>query len=159
MPLQAMWVHGHSATIELNGFGRGGGEDVGGVQWSSLLGVRHGWGVEYRCQDSSAYWFHFAIPTPAIDDGVRARLRRGGLLFTAGPAVALSAVHLWDGPTRVFTQDGLAIGGENLSLIAGRNWFDFPDREVLWGIGMSVQFQFADPGNVTLHTAGVDFES
>jgi len=30
---------------------------------------------------------------------------------------------------------------------------------VLWGIGMSVLFRFADSGNVTLHTAGIDFES
>lgn len=159
MALQAMWVHGHSATIELNNRGRGPGEDIGGRQWTAVEGLRVGWGVEYRCQDNSDYWFHFAIPTPVIDDGVRARLRRVMVLFTAGTGVTLSAVHVWDGPNRVFTQDGLAIGGANLSLIDGRNSFALPNREVLWGIGVSVLFHFADPGNVTLHTAGVDFES
>ena len=159
MALQAMWVHGHSATIELNNLGRGPGEDVGGRPWTAIEGLRVGWGVEYRCQDNSSYWFHFAVPTPVIDDGVRARLRRVMLLFTAGTGVTLSAVHVWDGPNRVFTQDGLAIGGTNVSLINGRNSFALPDREVLWGIGVSVLFHFADPGNVTLHTAGVDFES
>ena len=94
-----------------------------------------------------------------IDDGVRARLRRVMLLFTAGTAVTLSSVHVWDGPTPVFAQNGLAIGGANLSLIDGRNSFALPNREVLWGIGVSVLFHFADPGNVILHTAGVDFES
>jgi hypothetical protein len=159
MALQAMWVHGHSANIELNNFGRGPGEDIGGRQWTAVEGFRIGRGVEFRCQDNSDYWFHFAIPTPVIDDGVRARLRRVMLLFTAGTAVTLSSVHVWDGPTPVFAQNGLAIGGANLSLIDGRNSFALPNREVLWGIGVSVLFHFADPGNVILHTAGVDFES
>ena len=157
--MQAMWVHGNNAQIELNHRGRGGGEDVGGIQWSAIEGKRIGGGVEYRCQDDSDYWFHFAIPTPVIDDGVRARLRRTGVLFRAGTGVTMSALHVWDGPTQVFVRDGLAIGGENLSIVEGRNWFPLPDREVLWGIGISVLFHFADPGNVTLVSAGVDFES
>jgi hypothetical protein len=159
MALQAMWVHGHSATIELNTLGRGAGEDIGGRQWTAVEGLRVGWGVQYRCQDNSDYWFHFAIPTPVIDDGVRARLRRVLVLFTADTGVTLSSVHVWDGPTRVFTRDGLAIGGANVSLVDDRNSFALPDREVLWGIGISTLFHFADPGNVTLHTAGIDFES
>jgi hypothetical protein len=159
MALQAMWVHGHSATIELNRLGRGPVEDFDGLQWSSLLGLRVGWGVQYRCQDNSNYWFHFAIPTPVIVDGVRTRLRRVMVLFTAGPAVSLRSVHVWDGPNRVFTRDELAIGGANLSLVNDLNSFALPDLEVLWGIGISVNFNFADFDNVTLHTAGIDFES
>lgn len=159
MALQAMWVHGHSATIELNNLGRGSWEDIGGRQWTAVEGLRRGGGVEYRCQDESDYWFHFAIPTPVINDGVRARLRRAMVLFTAGTGVSLSALHVWDGPNQVFTQNGLAIGGGNPSLIDGRNAFALPDHEVQWGVGISVQFHFADAGNVTLHTAGVDFES
>ena len=159
MALQAMWVHGHSATIELNNLGRGSGEDIGGRQWTAIEGLRVGWGVQYRGQDNSDYWFHFAIPTPVIDDGVRATLRRAMVLFTADTGVTLSSLHLWDGPNRVFVRDGLAIGGANVSLVDGRNSFALPDRAVLWGVGISVLFHFADPGNVTLHTAGVDFES
>src|SRR5215211_4954228 len=108
MSLQAMWVHGNSADIELNTRGRGTGEDIGGRDWTAVEGLRFGWGVVYRCQDNSDYWFHFAIPTPVIDDGVRARLRQVMLLFTAGTGVTLSSVHVWDGPTRVFAKDGLA---------------------------------------------------
>jgi hypothetical protein len=40
MALQAMWVHGHSANIELNNFGRGPGEDIGGRQWTAVEGFR-----------------------------------------------------------------------------------------------------------------------
>jgi hypothetical protein len=154
-----MWVHGNSADIELNKRGRGPGEDIDGLNWTAVEGLRRGWGVTYRCQDNSDYWFHFAIPTPVIDDGVRARLRRVMLLFTAGTGVTLSSVYLWDGVNRVFTKDGLAIGGSNVSLVNERNSFVLPNREVFWGVGISVQFHFADVGDVTLHTAGVDFES
>lgn len=176
MALQAMWVHGNSASIELTTLGRGPGEDIGdpisssGVigiasaglskrQWTGIVGLRTGSGVQYRCQDNSDYWFHFAIPTAVIDDGVRARLRRVTVLFTAGAGVSLSAAHVWDGPSRVFARDGLAIGGSNVSLLNDRNSFALPDREVSWGIGVSVKFHFADPGDVVLHAAGVDFES
>lgn len=158
MSLQAMWVHGHSANIELNTLGRGGGEDIGGVGWSALLGVRRGNGVEYRCQDNSDYWFHLAVPTPVIDHGKNVRLRRVMALFTCGTAVSLSSVHVWDGPNRVFTRDGLAIGGVNLALVDGSNSFALQDLGVSWGIGISLLFHFADPGSVTLHTAGIDFE-
>lgn len=173
MAVQAMWVHGNSAQIELTPLGRGPGEDIGvsgvltppGVpadpkrQWTAIVGYRTGAGVEYRCQDNSDYWFHFPIPTPVIDDGVRARLRRVMVLFTARTAVTLSAVHVWDGPARVFTVDGLAIGGTNTALVDGVNSFALPDREVRFGIGVSTKFHFADPGNVVLHGAGIDFES
>jgi len=159
MALQAMWVHGNSATIELNNRDRGPGEDINGLVWTAVVGWRQGWGVSYRCQDNSDYWFHFAVPTPVINNGVRARLRRAMVLFRTNPGVTLSSMHVWDGAERVFNKDGLAIGGTNSSLIDGRNSFALPDREVLWGIGISVQFRFADPGNVVLHSAGVDFES
>jgi hypothetical protein len=172
MATQAMWVHGNSAQIELTPLGRGPGEDIGTSaltppgtpadpkrQWTAIVGYRTGGGVEYRCQDNSDYWFHFSIPTPVIDDGVRARLRRVMVLFTARTAVTLSSVHVWDGPSRVFTVDQLAIGGTNTSLVDGANSFAIPDREVRWGIGVSTKFHFADPSNVILHAAGVDFES
>jgi hypothetical protein len=157
--LQAMWTHGHGANIELNDRGRGPGDDIGGREWTAVEGLRVGSGVEYRCQDDSDYWFHFAIPTPVIKDDVRMRLRRAMVLFTAGTGVTLSALHVWDGPNRVFVRDGMGIGGSNVSLADDRNAFALPDREVLWGIGISVLFHFADPGSVTLHTAGVDFEA
>lgn len=173
MALQAMWVHGHSANIELTGSVRNNpldnigfkfdinafGGSVTGLPWTFLLGLRVGWGVEYRGQANADYWFHFAIPTPVIDDGVRSRFRRAMVLFTAGTGVALSSVQVWDGPNRVARRDGLAIGGSNVSLLNERNSFALPDREVFWGVGISVLFHFADANTVTLHAAGIDFES
>lgn len=158
MALQEMWVHGHSATIEVHRVGRGPAEDVNGVPWTSVIGLRLGWGVVYRGERND-YWVHFAVPTPAVTDGVRARLRRVMLLFTADAGVTLEAVHVWDGPDRAFTRDGLSVGGENVSLADGRNAFAIPGHDVRWGIGVSAMFHFADAGDVTLHCAGVEFES
>lgn len=158
MALYASWVHGHSAQIELNERGRGASEDVGGVPWTSIIGSRRGGQVTFRGQDNSAYWFHLAVPTPVIENGVRARLIRAMFLFTADPAVTLGSVHVWDGPSRVFARDGLAIGGTQLALQENLTQFTLPSSEVRWGIGISLLFNFADAGNVGLHTAGVDFD-
>jgi hypothetical protein len=172
MALQAMWVHGHSANIELRGVPRQDpidnvGYDVinvgsnRGIKWSFLQGSRVGWGVEYSAAlIGASYWFHFSIPTPVIDDGVRSRFRRATVLFTADPGVTLTSFHVWDGPNRVAQHDGLTTGGSNVSLINERNSFALPDRDVFWGAGISVKFFFlAAGGIVTLHAAGIDFES
>jgi len=156
--VQEMWVHGHSATIEVHRVGRGPAEDINGVPWTSVIGLRLGWGVVYRGVDN-CYWFHFPVPTPAVTDGVRARLRRVMLLFAADAGVTLEAVHVWDGPDRAFTQDELAVVAENLTLVDGRNSFAIPGHGVRWGIGVSAMFRFEDAGNVTLHCAGVEFET
>lgn len=123
MALQARWVHGNMANIELDRYGRSSDEDIGGRQWTAVEGLRRGWGTEYRCQDGSDYWFHFAIPTPVLHDGVRTRIKRVMVLFTADTGVTLSSIHVWDGPTRVFTKDGLAIGRTNTSLNNEQNAF------------------------------------
>jgi hypothetical protein len=160
MALQAMWVHGHSATIQLGSLGRGAGEDVGGRDWTSIIGWRIPPGVEFKCQNNSHYWFHFAIPTPVIKDGVRSHLRRVMLLFRAGPETFLQSVHVWDGGERVFVQDDLSVNGHHDgALEPGVNSFALPDREVFWGIGISVLFFFNEPGTVVLVSAGVDFEA
>jgi len=160
MALQAMWTHGHHAVIEFNNRGRGGGEDVNGVPWTAINGLRVGWGAIFRCQDQSSYWFHFAIPTPVIKDNVRARFRRAFVLYTADPGVALGSVHVWDGTNRIFTRDGLAVGGSHpgFPLEENINAFNLPDEQVFFGVGISALFNFADAGNVTLHNAGIDFE-
>ncbi|HEX8696896.1 MAG TPA: SDR family NAD(P)-dependent oxidoreductase [Longimicrobium sp.] len=129
------------------------GCDTAPVRWTSMIGLRLGWGVGYRGAHNH-YRVHFAIPTPAVEDGVRARLRRATVPFTADEGVTLEAVHVWDDPNQAFTQDGLSVGGENATLTDGRNSFEIPGHRVRWGIGVSAMFQFAGAGNVTLHAAG-----
>lgn len=157
MALQAMWVHGHSATIEVHRVGRSPADDVNGVPWTSVIGLRLGWGVVYRGENNH-YWFHFPIPTPTTRDGVAARLRRVMVLFSAEAGATLEAVHVWDGFEQAFTQDDLAVTGSNLALVDGRNSFATTDHGVESGIGVSAMFRFAEAANVTLHSAGAEFE-
>lgn len=159
MAVQSMWVHGHSAVIELNGLPRGSTEDVLGRPGTALIGLRVGWGAVYRCQANSAYWFHFAIPTPSVDDGVRSHLRRVTVLFSAEPGVTLGSVHVWDGNNRVFVQDGLSVGGTRATPVNGQNSFALPDVAVQYGMGISVLFRFTSAANITFHAAGIQFES
>ena len=159
MARQAMWVHGHSANIEMNNRRRAEGEDFPGLAWTAVVGLRMGEGVKYRCQDNSDYWFHFAIPTPTIKDDVQPRPSEAMVLFTTSVGVTLSSLHVWDGPNQVFTRNGLAIGGANTSLVDGKNKFKLDVNKAIWGIGISVLFHFADFGEVTLHSAGVNFDT
>jgi hypothetical protein len=159
-----MWTHGNNALIEFQLIGRD-GQDIlvaGGtaIPWTAPNGLRRGWGVTYRCQPHSDYWFHFTIPTPVIKDGVRARLRRAFVLFGADPGATLSEIAVYDGKDVVIDLRGLAVGGDHsgLPLENDINAFNLPDREVLFGVGISVKFSFTDAGSVTLNSAGVDFE-
>jgi len=158
MALREMWVNGHAATIEVHRVGRGPDQDVNGVPWTSVIGLRLGWGVVYRCAAGSDHWFHFAVPTLAVDDGVRARLCRATVLFTAGEGATLQGLHVWDGPTRAFARDGLTIGGGNPTPIDGRNSFEIAGHHVRCGIGVSAHFHFAEDSDVTLHGAGIELD-
>jgi hypothetical protein len=165
MALQSLWVHGNTATIELNRRGRGISENIigidvflRGIEWTAQLGQC--WdGARYRCQENSDYWFHLPVPTLAIVNGTRARLRRATVLFTADSGVFLSALHVWDGPNRVFARDGLSSGGERLSPVDHWNSFALPDAEVFFGIGISVQFHFVPRAHIIVVAAGIDFEA
>jgi hypothetical protein len=159
MAKQAMWVHGHSANIELNTFGRGPGEDINGVPWTSLEGLRVGWGVQYRCQDNSAYWFHLAVPTLAIHNGVAAKAQKAIVLFQSQPGVvSLQSLHIWDGNRRVFVRDGIGITGDFSARKEGQNTFDLPNIAVQSALGICLNFKFADPGLLTLNAAGIEFD-
>ena len=158
MALHQMWVHGHSAQIEFDGRARGAGEDVDGIWGTNIAGLRKGKGVFYRCPDNTMYWFHFAIPTPVFHAGAQAKVVRAMLLYTTDPGVALISVHVWDGPFNIAKLQGFAVGGPNLGLVDEKTRFALPPRKVNSGIGISALFTFADPGTVTLHAAGAEFE-
>ncbi len=159
MALQAMWVHGHNAFIEFQPRGRD-SQDISGIPWTAPNGLRLGKGVVYRCQDHSSYWFHFAIPTPVIKDGNRAKFLRAFVLYLADPGVTLGSVHVWDGANRIFNRDGLAVGGDHSAapLENDINMFVLPKIEVFYGVGISVLFNFTDAASVTLYSAGIDFD-
>jgi len=99
---------------------------------------------------------HFAIPTPIIINDVRLKAQSALIRFSTGPQASIGAIHVYDGETRIYQRNGIALTG-TLQL----------DREVLpdvpevkFGTGISIQVNFNGTGPdawVQLISAGIDF--
>jgi hypothetical protein len=162
-----MWIHGTAFRPE---------ESIG-------FEARRGWGAYFRgnpsifeaakeCWDgpqSVTHWFHAALPTPVIQDGVRPRLTRFFLLYHADQAW-LRTVHLWDGARRLhgFDLSGVNATGTHQHEIDDLNTFRLDEsRTVRFGLGISVQVEFQrgqlsnlqlGGGEILFSAAGADFE-
>src|SRR4051794_13996880 len=90
---QAMWTHGHAVNVENRAWV---------VQRTGNAG---------RIAATGEGWCHFAVPTPVIVADRRLRLDSVLLRFFTGDQASITAVHVWDGDTRVATHDGLNLTG------------------------------------------------
>jgi hypothetical protein len=172
--LFASWVHGHNLVLERAVFTPGKAQvnaAFGRREWdgdlrdfgnSGAIAVsRLGWGARLVVFDYSSannrksgqVWCHYAVPTPVIVGGRRARLRQVLVRHTTPnpQQLAIIAVHVWDGDTRVFTRDGIVSPNPFVAPL--------PDREVLWGMGVSLLVNANNARNVMLdvHAVGIDF--
>jgi hypothetical protein len=162
-----MWVHGtslqpeepvaYSARRGWGGFFRGNPAvyDKLSHQWAGPLSVTH--------------WFHAAVPTPVILDGVRPRFTRLFLLYHADQAW-LRQVHLWDGARRVhgFDLSGVNATGPHQHELDDLNTFRLDEsRTIRFALGISVQVEFQrgqlsnlhlGGGEILFSAAGADFE-
>ncbi|NUN13133.1 MAG: hypothetical protein HUU55_05805 [Myxococcales bacterium] len=142
---EAMWVHGHAMRVEY--------PDRLSSTW------RAGFYVRTVGKPNSTNWFHFAVPTTVIVKNKRQMVDSVMLRFRAGSNHAsVTNVHVYDGPTRIATHDGLDISPSGFEFhrfnVAGK-----PD--VLWGIGISIGVKFSgttDAQNtLEFSSAGCDF--
>ena len=168
MALQAMWVAGHAARLEIPG-----GDtiiddrpmlNVSGIGGTDLLGIPQGPGITYRGKAGKGNWFHFSIPTPTFfrrapgDEGFAQLVR----VFVAGRflqrSTRLDMVHVWDGDTQLPTFEGLDVAGDFRNLAA--TTFTLPQpRQVFRGVGLSVHISFGtENATVGFTAAGADFE-
>ncbi|BBC26490.1 DUF6623 family protein [Pseudanabaena sp. ABRG5-3] len=148
----AMWIHGHSMTIER-------------TDRVALL-ERKGFFIRVIGFPFSANWFHFAIPTPVIVNDDRLRVGSVLLRFRTGSGTFLKAVHVWDGETRILTDDSI---DPETSEDFRMSRFDVPDNpEVRWGVGISLNVEFGDSAGFSgdqrplmfdVSSAGCDFLS
>ena len=160
-----MWVHGtafqpeealgFSARRGWGGFFRGNPSAFDGKQWAGPLSVTH--------------WFHAALPTPVILEGVRPRFTRLFLLYHADQAW-LRQVHLWDGARRVhgFDLSGVNATGTHQHELDDLNTFRLDESRTLrFALGLSVQVEFQrgqlsnlqlGGGEILFTAAGADFE-
>lgn len=144
---QALWVHGHSAEIERPD------------RVTSM--VRKGYYVRIQGSPSTTNWLHFAVPTPVISDDDRLRPTKAQFRYRATGGASVEKVHLYDGETRIVTNDSPAgsVGADGWTLVST----PLDPEEILsirWGFGISVQIAFgASGGQLEFDSAGCDFET
>ena len=149
MSLQASWMHGNAVSVESP---------------ENCLRVGHfGWGGDFALKPGKASWFHIPVPTPVIVDGVRTRVQRFFVLFSAENC-EIRGVHVYDGSSKIHEFNNLHSRGEHRTGLDGANTFDIPaPHTVVFGMGLSFLVQ-ADIGfdtvintRLIVATAGADF--
>jgi hypothetical protein len=157
MAIQASWVSGNVAQVEVPGASRL--LVVDATPHSNVVGRRVGSGITFRSRAGQSNWFHFAIPTPVIVNDVRARLERVFVMYWIDAGARLNAVHVWDGPNPIQAYSGLGYTGAHFNDIDTQNNWAGGGGEVRFGIGISVLVE-AQPGTdarLYFASAGADF--
>jgi Family of unknown function (DUF6623) len=149
---QASWTHGNSLTVETP---------------QNLASIIHiGWGTELRFVPGKSSWCHIPIPTPVIVDNQRLKVQKLFLFFNVKEGQgSIRNIHVYDGPSRIQTFDGLTLKGDHGGGIDSVNTITLQNQHsVLFGISISFLFQAAigidspiPPPLLTVTTAGADF--
>jgi len=149
---QASWTHGNSLTVETP---------------QNLSSITHiGWGTELRFASGKSSWCHIPIPTPVIVNDQRLKVQKLFLLFNVKEAQSrIMNIHIYDGPNRIQTFDGLSLKGDHSGGIDDVNTITLQKQhEVFYGVSISFFFQAATgidspipPPLLTVTTAGADF--
>lgn len=202
MVLYASWTHGNNALLERVGAPKVKGKDsvhsvfmgdYGDIvdlgQFSSVACLRMGWGARFVVYDtgsadnpqSGSFWCHYAIPTPVIEAGARAKADTVLINYETNKPrnINIDAVHVWDGNKRILAADNLqlinttkgddeydgGISGQtansstaiNLSRLFRRN---IVDRDVFFGIGVSILIRAdqAKDDYIEIRSVGIDFD-
>lgn len=135
---QAMWTHGHSIQPEDPTL------TVGRVGWAGQ--IKH---------PSSQGWYHVSIPTAVIVTDIRLRVDAVLIFFSTGAQGIIQSVHVYDGRTKIATNDNVAVAGVN-------QLRRFPVRDsagdrpsVNFGIGISMFVTLgADPQQAWVEISG-----
>ena len=145
-------IHGNAVTVaERPGGGAIGSpgdlEQVSGVAWSDVVGLRQGWGTTFRGKSGKFVWFHVPFPTPVTVNGIASDVERLEVLFDVASGVVVDSIHLWDNAyNRWFARDRL---GLTSSFVSG-----FDRGTILRGaLSISVGVSFRSAANITFRGA------
>ncbi|WP_046755682.1 hypothetical protein [Kordia jejudonensis] len=196
MALHRSYVHGNSVYLEHTGspgarskdtvldtFDGDYGDliDLGGHGGAACL--RLGWGSRFVIFDtgrannakSGHFWCHFAIPTPAFEDGFRATARRVLINYESEDIqeISIAAVHVWDGNRRIFADNspersrddyngGIPRHTTNANARANTNaiWRKDINRSINFGVSVSIliRAQRAKDSFLEIRSVGIDFD-
>jgi hypothetical protein len=144
--------------------------------------MRVGWAARFTVYDcgtknlpkSGSFWCHYAIPTPVIESGRRARAATLLIDYEASnnTRFGIRKIHVWDGNTRIAANDHPATANsEHNGGIPGNRAGGPPPntdrllrlnlgrKEVYFGIGVSIQIaaQRSIGDILDIRSVGVDF--
>jgi hypothetical protein len=140
----ASWIHGTSIQIEY----------PNRIEFMQRLGFF----TRLIGKSNTENWFHFAIPTPVIENNGRRRVGPVILRFRTGSTnVIVRDVHIYDGEARIAAHQNVNLSGDNFFVK-----FGVPHcPPVLWGLGVSIGVTFgggtADQRATDFIAAGCDF--
>ena len=126
---QASWTHGNSLTVETP---------------QNLASIIHiGWGTELRFVPGKSSWCHIPIPTPVIVDNQRLKVQKLFLFFNVKEGQgSIRNIHVYDGPSRIQTVDGLTLKCDHVGCIDNVNTITLQNQHsVLFGLSISFLFQ------------------
>ena len=135
----ASWVHGTSIQVEYP-------ERLDFIR-------RYGFYTYIIGKPNTTNWFHFAIPTPVIEDRVRLKIVCAILRFRTFSANAIvKHVHIYDGFTKIASHDNVNLSGDQWF----RKYGVAHKPSIFWGLGISIGVEFK-PG--TSRQRRMDFVS
>ena len=106
----AFGSHGTSAWAERSGPGVF--DNVGGIPYTDVTGLRRGWGTTYTGKAGQAVYFHnpvTALESIESEDSTPLLTRLGARFELMGTA-RVTSVQVWNGENQIKTYDGLNIG-------------------------------------------------
>jgi len=126
MPDRTLWVHGSIMQVEYP---------------NRLTSVRHT-GPFVRIEGAAGQntWVHFPLPTPAVVDGTRMRVRAARASFRTRPNAEVHEVIVYDGDRRIAEHTGLDLKGDHLDAR-----FEVPGHpEINMGINITLGIRFSE---------------
>lgn len=136
----AAWIHGDSLKIE--------------TPDNFVSATPYGFYEALVGRANTSSWVHFQIPTPVIVEGVRLKASSVLLTFkTSSSTARVTAVHVYDGATRIATFENLNLYG-NVGMVR----FTLPAlTEVVQGLNITVLTSFTAQSEIDFISAGCDF--
>ena len=139
--VNAFWTHGNAVVI----------------QHPNLLKdiYQADWGTHVQ-QDAGENWFFFTVPMLTYNMGYRMHAYRVHFVYKTEGKAFLTALHVWDGPEKIFGVDGIKKTGSTGAHDPGGT-FTLPEPHPLCKGGALVcaKFEF-DCGGVIFRGTGID---
>jgi len=152
----AAWVHGTIVEVENPGL------------LAPIISMwKRGWGTHFWGKEESYNWFHIPFTTPVIVDNIRPTLAKVFVFYKTDGWAKITNVHVYDGPRKVKTFEGLALSGDHSTAIdASNSWVINPPIQIMYGLGLSVGVEFGPVDNagmpwpeILFTAAGADFQT